>query len=246
MKVTFLGTNGWFDNPAGYTVCILIETKTEYLILDAGGGLAFADIYIKKPKPIYLYISHMHLDHTIGLHLLNTFNFKQGIKILVPRKLLKPIKTLMSPPYTSPPQRLRFPVSIVPSSKWKNIPLNIKIYPMTHSVPCFGLRFESEGKVISYSADTGLCANLEKLAKNSDLLITECAYRPGETNVKWPHLNPQIAAGLAKQVKAKKLALVHFDAKRYPTFASRQKALKVAKKTFKNTVLPKNFGQINI
>ena len=38
MKVLFLGTNGWYDTKTGNTTCILIETKKEYIILDAGNG----------------------------------------------------------------------------------------------------------------------------------------------------------------------------------------------------------------
>ncbi len=36
--VIFLGTNGWYDTNIGNTICILVETKKEYLILDAGNG----------------------------------------------------------------------------------------------------------------------------------------------------------------------------------------------------------------
>ena len=38
MKIIFLGTIGWYDTETGNTVCTLIETKREFIILDAGSG----------------------------------------------------------------------------------------------------------------------------------------------------------------------------------------------------------------
>ena len=70
MKIVFLGTNGWYDSATGNTVCILIETDEASILLDAGNGLYKADRYIGPEKPVNLFISHTHLDHIIGLHLL--------------------------------------------------------------------------------------------------------------------------------------------------------------------------------
>jgi len=81
MKVVFLGTNGWYDSPTGNTISILIETAEQAILLDAGNGIFKADRYIGCDKPVSLIISHTHLDHIIGLHLLNKFKFKQGLNL---------------------------------------------------------------------------------------------------------------------------------------------------------------------
>jgi len=36
MKITFLGTNGWYDTDCGNTICTLLETTKAYILLDAG------------------------------------------------------------------------------------------------------------------------------------------------------------------------------------------------------------------
>ncbi len=77
-----------------------------------------------------------------------------------------------------------------------------------------------------------MCRNLFLLSQNADLLITECSYAPGEKNTHWPHLNPEEAAHLAKQAKAKKLFLTHFDAARYETLGKRKEAQRAARKYF--------------
>ncbi len=76
MKITFLGTNGWYDTKTGNTNCVLVETNQYYLIFDAGGGIYKLDQYVKEDKPLYLFLGHLHLDHTSGFHILNKFKFK--------------------------------------------------------------------------------------------------------------------------------------------------------------------------
>ena len=98
MKITFLGTNGWFDTPIGNTICTLIETKSCYIVLDAGNGLRKLEKYIKNEKPIYLFLSHFHLDHIIGFHCKNIFNFKQGIAIYGQKGTKKILNTIRLSP----------------------------------------------------------------------------------------------------------------------------------------------------
>jgi len=52
---------------------------------------------------------------------------------------------------------------------------------------------------------------------------------------KWPHLNLETAARIAKEAEAKKLALVHFDAYLYKTLDERKEAEKIAQTVFINT-----------
>jgi len=69
------------------------------------------------------------------------------------------------------------------------------------------------------------------------LLITECGNTPGEENdPAWPHMNPELAAGIAKDAKAKALALTHFAAHKYPELSDRKAACKAAKAVFGNTI----------
>ena len=90
--------------------------------------------------------------------------------------------------------------------------------------------------MIAYCPDTGLCENAVNLSKNADLLIAECALKSGEDLPDWPHLNPVTAAQLAKEAQVKQLALIHFDAERYPTLSERQEAQKEAQKIYPNVI----------
>ncbi|KAF0143391.1 MAG: seceted metal-dependent hydrolase [Nitrospirae bacterium] len=237
MKITFLGTNGWYDTSTGNTICILIETERYDIILDAGNGLYKADRYISNKKPVYLFLSHFHLDHIIGLHILGKFNFNQGLYICGQTGTKEILNKIINLPFSMPIERLGYKIDLydLPEKKQK-IPFKFEFLPLFHSSLTLGYRFELDNKIISYCPDTGYCENAVNLAKNSGLLITECAFKPGQASDDWPHLNPETAARIAKEAAAKKLALVHFDASIYQTLEERKQAEEVAKKIFGNTV----------
>lgn len=235
MKVVFLGTNGWYDTETGNTICTLIETRKEYIILDAGGGLYKIDKYIKTKKPIYLFLSHFHLDHIIGLHTLNKFDFPQGIDFYGPPGMSRYLSRVITKPYTMPIRKVKTKIRLNELYKKSSISINVEFKKLKHSSICYGFRFILEDKIISYCSDTGICDNLFILAKNADLLISECSYKPGQRDKNWPHLNPQDAALVAKKSMAKRLALTHFTASLYLTTAARKNAQRQAKRIFKNT-----------
>jgi ribonuclease BN (tRNA processing enzyme) len=81
---------------------------------------------------------------------------------------------------------------------------------------------EIDGKVIAFCTDTGVCDNAVTLARNADLLITECGLKPGDSSPDWPHLNPQDAIGIAERANARRLALLHFGAEVYKTLEERK------------------------
>lgn len=238
MRVVFLGTNGWYDTETGNTTCTLIETDNYFIILDAGNGLHKIGQYIRSKKPIYLFLSHFHLDHIVGLHILNKFNFGQGINIYGQAGTKNILNTIINEPYTVPIDKLPFKVNIYELSEGVHkIPFLVKCLFLQHSSKCLGFRFEIDGKIITYCPDTGVCGNAVELAKDADLFIADCSYAPGQQSKEWPHLNPQEAAKIAKEAGVKKLALIHFDANIYQTLQKRKTAEKKATEIFSNTII---------
>jgi ribonuclease BN (tRNA processing enzyme) len=225
MQIIFLGTNGWYDSNTGNTVCTLINTEKYHIILDAGNGIYKADRYIKDDLPVYLFLSHFHLDHTEGLHILNKFRFP-SLTIFGQRGTLAVLKTLVNQPFTVPLDRLPFPVTVRELSPGPyKLPFPLDCRFLVHADPCMGYRFDLDGRIIAYCPDTGACDNAVLLAEDADLLIAECAFLPGEESQVWPHLNPQAAADIARQARAARLALTHFDAGRYSSLSMRRAAV---------------------
>ncbi len=235
MKLTFLGTNGWYDSSTGYTPSVLVETRNAYVVFDAGNGLVRLDAYIQTRKPIYVFLSHLHLDHVAGLHALAKFRFKQGLKLVLPKMFKAPLKTLLAQPFSVPVDKLPYAVTHLTLDEKLTLPFDLRWARLIHSSPCLGYRLTEGETSLVYATDTGICPNYRTLARQADLLITECAHRPGEVHPQWPHLNPEESAQVAKEEGVKQLVLMHFDASRYPTLADRRQAGVVAKTIFRKT-----------
>lgn len=236
MKLTFLGTNGWFDSSTGNTPSALLETEKFYIIFDAGFGFVKVDECIKDDKPIFLFLSHFHIDHICGLHALPKFNFKQGLTIFGRKDLKKFFKIIINHPYTASLADLSYKVNLAPlkEGNYKQ-PFTFSCKQLKHTDSALGYRLRIDGKTIVYCSDTAICENDFLLAQDADLLIHECAFVPGETS-NWGHSNPEEVAAMANKANVKKLVLTHFGAARYNSLAVRYNAEAVAREIFPNTI----------
>ncbi|MBI5680693.1 MAG: MBL fold metallo-hydrolase [Methanobacterium sp.] len=249
MKVTFLGTNGWYDTKTGNTTCTLIETEDYFIILDAGNGIHKLNNFIPESskKPIFLFLSHFHIDHIEGLHILSKFNFNQEINIYGQPGSKKILNTFVNEPYTVPFDKLPFKVEVYEIDEGiHHVPFIVESKYLIHSSRCMGYRFEIDDKIIAYCTDTGTSENVYKLAENADLLITECSLKMGQSNPDWPHLNPEDAIKIAEKSGAKRLALTHFDANIYSSIDERKYIAIQTKDSFKNIIVSFDGLDINL
>ncbi len=235
-RVHLLGTNGWYDSATGATLCVAVEGPGWGVLLDAGTGLTRLTEHCPLDRPWTLLLSHLHLDHVAGLHALASLSFPAGLLVVAPDGQLGHLERLLSPPFTVPPAHLPYPVELVGlSAAAGRLPCPVVALPLEHSVPTLGFRLAVGGRTLAFVADTAPCANAVELARGADLVLAECAYRPGETHPGWPHLNPELAATIARDAGARRLVLVHFDASRYRTSAEREQAARAAAAIFPAT-----------
>ena len=237
MKVIFLGTNGWYDTKTGNTICTLIQTERFDILLDAGNGIHRAAALVDGAKPVFLFISHFHIDHIEGLHILAKFRFREGLTLCASTGGREILGTFLNAPFTIPLAALPYPARILEMpEEIASLPFLVEALPLRHSSLTLGYRFAIDGRIISYCPDTGYCENAVSLARDSDLLITECAYKTGQSCEAWPHLNPETAARIAREAGAKRLALTHFDAGVYTSLPERKESEAVASGIFAATV----------
>lgn len=225
IEVIFLGTNGWYDTDTGNTTCTLIKSADHQILLDAGNGIYKADRYLDADIPVYLFLSHFHLDHIVGMHTLNKLRLGKGLRIYGQPGTGALLDKVVNEPFTVPLGELPFETEVHELDEGRHmVPFAVECRYLVHASRCMGYRFELEGKAIAYCPDTGFCDNAVELARGADLLITECSLRPGEVSPDWPHLNPSDAVRIARLSGAKTLALTHFDANRYQSMADRENA----------------------
>lgn len=236
MKIHFLGTNGWFNSQTGETSCVLIDCAEGYIIFDAGNAFRKIDRHITGAKPIYLFLSHLHLDHTYGLHTMPKFRFAQGITIIGQKGTKKAITKFFRSPWSGDLTKMATKVSfrdVREGDHTEPFPFGCRF--LVHADPCLGYRLTIESKVVTYCTDTGVCDNLARLAGGADLFICECAWRKQNQTPRWPHMAPEDGATVAKQAGAQRLALVHFDGHGYPSQAERDDAESRARTIFPQT-----------
>jgi len=101
-----------------------------------------------------------------------------------------------------------------------------------------------KGKKISITVDTIYCDNCVKLAKDADLLISECTFSNElkDKAKEYKHLTAKDAGTIAKKAKVKKLYLTHFSQR----YTNSSILLKEAKKIFKNSFAAEDFMKIKV
>ena len=235
MKIVFLGTNGWYSTETGNTSCVLIDSDRYYVVFDAGDGIYKLDKYVTREKPVHLFLSHFHLDHVFGFHVISNLKLDQGLDIYGQKGIRRTLSRLVQHPFTLPFRDLPTDIRIHELSEGTHeVPFPVTCKFLVHSDPCYGYRINLDGKTIVYCTDTAVCDSSLELCRNADLLIHECAFKSGHPATNWPHTNPQEAAELALRAKAKQLLLTHFDAAIYRSLEDRKQAEVEARKTFKN------------
>ena len=79
---------------------------------------------------------------------------------------------------------------------------------MAHPPVTLGVRVEYGEKVLAYSADSGLDADFETLARSADLFVCEATFQ--DADEPWTgHLSASQAGGLAKKAGVTRLVLTH-------------------------------------
>ncbi|MEV6944223.1 MBL fold metallo-hydrolase [Streptomyces sp. NPDC051172] len=77
-----------------------------------------------------------------------------------------------------------------------------------HDIEAYGLRAETEGRVLAYSGDSGPCEALGQLAADADLFLCEAdidAHHEGEQ----VHLTPEDAGATARAATVSRLLVTH-------------------------------------
>ncbi len=95
----------------------------------------------------------------------------------------------------------------VRDESWEWHGVRISTRPTRHLANSNGYRFEWHGRAVVYTGDTDLCDEVVDLARNADLLLTECSF-PDDQKVSG-HLSPTAAGRMAAAAGVKTLVVVH-------------------------------------
>ncbi|WP_116083441.1 MBL fold metallo-hydrolase [Tropicimonas sp. IMCC34011] len=170
------------------------------LVLDAGSGAAAAGPALAGRRRITVLLSHLHLDHLVGLPLLLSAA-PQGAELRVASAAMSPaalegaLRRLMAPPfYPVAPETLcpGFAVTGMPGRLLDGPTLGAA--PLSHPGGASGYRVAWEGRSLAYltdhEPDGGVGdAGLRGLAEGADLALIDATWTPGEAASRrgWGH-----------------------------------------------------------
>jgi ribonuclease BN (tRNA processing enzyme) len=212
---TIVGCAGSFPGPESAASCYLIDTGEFRLVLDVGNGAVGAlQRYVGLEQIDAICLSHLHADHCIDMC---CWAVAQTMHPDGPR----PRIPVYGPGRTA--ERLGLALGLEPSSRMTDAfdfreltpgtveigPLRVTTAYMNHPVETFGFRFEHDGQVLAYSADTGPAPELVRLATDADVLLCEASFLDEPGLPADLHLTARQAGEHAARAGAGQLVLTH-------------------------------------
>ncbi|MEM7455052.1 MAG: MBL fold metallo-hydrolase [Planctomycetota bacterium] len=215
MKLHFLGTTGYHPNDARQTACLMIPEAG--IVFDAGTGI-FRMRDLIQTDTVNIFLSHIHLDHSIGLTFLYDILFeKPDVRVIV-RVDEEKIPALKEHLYA----RLLFPVE--PNFEIEPLgdgPIEldcgavITSQPVEHPGGCHAFRADWPDRSLAYVTDTVASDDAPYLdfIRGVDTLIHECYFPDGwEDRAKLTgHSCLTPVARVAASSGANRLFLVHIN-----------------------------------
>ena len=231
MQIEVLGARG--SNPVfgkqymefgGSTSCFRVTAGKNVLYLDAGSGMSHAPSPA-APEAVIL-LSHVHLDHVIGLPNTPEFNsWESKVKIYIPGGT-EAISTLFNPPYwplglTDFPgdvEMLPLPVEDTTAAEASPLllpPFTITSIPGNHPNGCRIFKLTDGTDTVIYATDYEHSEEHNKtliaFAAGADCLIYDGAYDSTEYAFfkGYGHSTPAMGAFIAKEAGVKRLVITH-------------------------------------
>ncbi|MCK5221219.1 MAG: MBL fold metallo-hydrolase [Candidatus Aminicenantes bacterium] len=271
LKFTFYGVRGSypvsnrkFIKFGGNTTSLLFETGSEIFVIDAGTGIVNAGEYIQKKeniKTINIFLTHLHVDHIMGLPFFNPLYDKEmRINLYCFKypgfKYEDKIYSLFNQPLSPISQKgiladLRFytfgesvntPVIINDNTRVNC--LKDDLHPKS-GVLIYRVDFYDKKIVFATDIESkkGFKGEYSDFIKNADILIHDSQYTDSDYRSKsnskagYGHSTVDMAVSNAIKMNVEKLFLFHYS----PEYSDKklENMLKHARKKFKNTYLSK-------
>lgn len=199
LTVTFWGTRGSMAAPypdrmiyGGNTSCVSAAWGENLIIFDAGTGIRELGMQLLKEnrKEIHIFISHLHLDHVIGISFFPQMFVKDcRIHIYGAEGIQKKMEQFVSPPFW-PVSLEKAPAELI----WHEIAPNacimlsetaeIQTFPADHPDGSLLYRLNAAGESLVYGLDCELTETVRRpymdFVRGCELLIFDGTYTEEE------------------------------------------------------------------
>ncbi len=179
MNLHFLGTTGYHPNEIRHTACMMIPEKG--IIFDAGTGMFRARDLIETDT-LDIFLSHVHLDHSIGLTFLYDVLLEKNLSRVTVHVAEDKILAIHDHLYS----KALFPVEpnyeIVPIKPSVSVNgLEVRSLSLEHPGGSSGFVVTHDNGSLAYITDTTAKENADYIPaiKNVDVLVHECYFPDG-------------------------------------------------------------------
>ena len=223
IRLTVLGSSGTY--PAAGRACsgYLVEAgegdQATRVWVDTGPGTLSNLLRVAElPTLDAIWVSHLHVDH-VGDLLAANYALRYGdfqpppapVPVFGPTDWVSHVRPFLSTGESEPIDGT-FEVHDLHDGERVDLgPLRLEAVATVHSVETYAVRASAGGRTLAYSADSGSCDALGRLADQADLFICEAAWRSGP-RAPPIHLTPQLAGEWAAKARARRLLLTHLPA----------------------------------
>lgn len=243
MELLVLGTSAAWPAAGRASAGFLLRHDGVNVALDLGiGTLANLQLEIPQERLDAVVVTHEHLDHCLDLYAITVARVFHGER-LAPLPLYSPpgvFERVAALETDEQLEQMRAVFDIRPlegHDRFEIGPLRLSTRPLPHLVPNLGYRVEADGLTVAYTGDTGPSEEIEGLARDADLFVSESSWEREEDALVEGHLSAGQAARHAARAGARRLVLTHF----WPT-ADRARAREHAAGAFDGEVLAAEEG----
>lgn len=230
MELVVLGAYGTWPKPGGATSGYLLRQDGFTLWVDLGTGtMANLQRHIGLFDVGAVVISHSHPDHLVDLYpYFYARHFSEerpvGTPLFCPPEVLTRGMTLFGPDTRAAVAKSFALTEIEPGRGFEAGPFRVSTAPMEHPVPTIGLRVETDGATLAYTADTGPTAELLPLARDANVLLAEASWQEDGRERVPIHLTGRQAGEAARDAVVGTLVLTHI----WPTLDRSRSAAEAA------------------
>jgi ribonuclease BN (tRNA processing enzyme) len=214
MRLHFLGTTGYHPNQHRQTACLMLPEIG--VVLDAGTGLFRVRDHLAT-ETLSIFLSHAHLDHSIGLtFLFDVLHEKdvQSVSVYGEPDKLGAIREHLFHELLFPALP---PIELRSLAKGEQIPLpdggTLSAVELVHPGGSLGFRLDWPDRSMAYVTDTTADPEADYVGRITgvDLLVHECYFPDGfeERARTTGHSCLTPTAQVARRARAKQLVLVH-------------------------------------
>lgn len=207
MRLTVIGCGDAFGSGGRLQTSYLVEAAGTRFLIDCGASVLIGCNRLKiNPNTVpTIFISHLHGDHFAGLvwwllHAKHVGKRTSPLTIVGPEGIEARLRAAAEALFPgSLAVALRHELSfreLVRETRCEIGPVAVTPFEVSHpsGAPSYALRFEIDGKVLSFTGDTEWVESLVKAGQGADLYIMECYQYEHEPryHMSWRTLCPHL------------------------------------------------------